>query len=292
MERIFAARGPPAGIVNREISAMASTLFYSIAEASKKLGKSADEIQRMISSGQLQEFKDSDGQLVVKREAVDMIAEDAIPLAMDDDRESISLADDSRSGSGSASGIGSNKERSGISIFEGDEEQVDASAQTLITQAPTGATNPGTGDASGSGSGLDMTRNDDTSLGGGLLDDVYNNDQGSDNDVVRSLGDSRAGNDGLFENSGVASDVGGGMTTAGLIEAEQYDAAWSGIGGGLAFATVIISAALLAVVILGTMNAGSGLINLFADNLWAFVGGFAGLAIFAAIVGFVLGKKS
>jgi hypothetical protein len=271
-----------------------STLFYTIDEAAKKLGKTADSVRQMVSSGQLQEFKDSSGELVVKREQVDMLASDgdAIPLAMDDDREAISLADDSRSGSGSSAGIGGAKERSGISIFEGDEGDVDASAQTLITAAQGDATNMDAASA-GSGSGMDMTRNDDTSLGGGLLDDVYSNDSGgSKGDVTAGLGDSRAGNDGLFENSGVASDVAMAGAPAALMVAEPYDGTWSGIAGGLALAIVLTSATVLSLTILGIMNAGGSMVELLAGNLWAFVGGFAGLAVVFGGIGMVLGRKS
>jgi len=270
-----------------------STLFYTIDEAAKKLGKNADSIRQMVNSGQLQEFKDSSGDLVVKREAVDMLISDndAIPLAMDDDREGVSLADDSRSGSGSRAGIGGAKERSGISIFEGDDDgPVDASAQTLITQSQGDATNMDP--SAGSGSGLDMTRNDDTSLGGGLLDDVYNDGGGSRADVTAGLGDSQAGNQGLFENSGVASDINSGSPAMALMMAESYDPSWSGIAGGLALAMVLTAAALMTVVILGIMNAGGSVIELFASNMWAFVGGFGALAVVAALAGWAVGRKS
>lgn len=267
-----------------------SALFYTIDEAAKKLGKSPDDVRGMIKSNQLQEFRDSSGDLVVKREAVDMLASgdgDAIPLA--DSGEMISLAaDDSKSGSGSGA-----KERSGISIFEGEDDSADASAQTLITQSQGGMAV----DPSGSGSGLlDMTKNaEDTSLGAGLLEDVYNDGSksGGSADIGAGMGDSNASNAGLFENAGVASDVGGGAAPVGMVMmAEPYDGAWSGISGGLALAIVLITGAMLSMVIMGIMGASGGLVSLAAANLWAIVGGFGLLVVIGAGVGWVLGRKS
>ncbi len=276
-------------------------MFYTVEEAAAKLGKSVEVVRELAASGQLQEFRDRD-KLVFKREQVDLLSgggdeEGSIPLA---DSGEITLAsDDSKSGSGgmaspggSGGGSGnSTKERSGISIFEADElEEADASAQTQVTSTVQGL--PG-GDPGASGSGLlDVTRSDDTSLGAGLLADVYGG--GKDDTGEAAAVGADAGGGALFESSGVNSDVsgsgmGGGMM---MVAAESYDGLWSGIAGGLALAMVIIVGLMVAVVILALVGGvGSGLAPMLAANFMPVVGGMAGLALVCAGVGFFLGKK-
>ena len=50
-------------------------MFYSIEEAAQRMGKSVDQVKKMASSGQLQEFRDRD-RLMFKREQVDLLAGD------------------------------------------------------------------------------------------------------------------------------------------------------------------------------------------------------------------------
>lgn len=50
-------------------------LFYTLSEASKRLGKSEDEVHEMASSGQLEEMRDGD-QVMFKRQQVDLLAGD------------------------------------------------------------------------------------------------------------------------------------------------------------------------------------------------------------------------
>ena len=76
-------------------------MFYEVQEAAEKLGKSADEIQAMVSSGELQEFR-VDDRLVVKAEQVDMLSSDDDDLNIGLGESAIGL-DDSEIG---ASGIG------------------------------------------------------------------------------------------------------------------------------------------------------------------------------------------
>ena len=149
-------------------------LFYTLEEAADKLGRSTAEIQKLIDSGQLQEFRDRD-QIMLKVDQVNLLtsaAEDSSLVLADDAEDVIALASDS----GSAFAIDSPQEQSGVSIFDADElEEVDPSAQTQISD--TGATDFAL-DPSSSGSGLlDLTREvDDTSLGADLLEDVYAGD--------------------------------------------------------------------------------------------------------------------
>ncbi len=267
-------------------------MFYTLEEAAGKLGVSAEKVREMASSGQLQEFRDRD-RLVFKVEQVNMLAgsdegEDSIPLA--DSGAEIALAvDDSRTGSGAAAGSeGTTKDKSGISIFEGDDsEDTDASAQTQITSSVGGIT---MGDPGNSGSGLlDITKSgDDTSLNAGLLEDVYQG--GGRND---GSADENAGG-GLFENTGVASDVGvgAGSPAMAMMLAEPYDATWSGIGGGVALGLTLVAGVMLSVVIVAAMGVSNFAVTSFlTGNVLMSAGIFAGIVLLCAGIGFVLGRK-
>src|ERR1051326_1911659 len=112
-----------------EFSVMAK-LFYTLDEAAQKLGKSPDEVKALVTSGQLQEFRDRD-KLMFKVDQVNLLAsggeEDAsasasgvIPLADSGaDMGAISLASDS----GTGMNLESPKEQTGISIFEADQTE-------------------------------------------------------------------------------------------------------------------------------------------------------------------------
>ncbi len=51
-------------------------LFYTLSEASERLGKTEDEVREMATSGQLEEMRDGD-QIMLKRQQVDLLAGDA-----------------------------------------------------------------------------------------------------------------------------------------------------------------------------------------------------------------------
>lgn len=268
-------------------------MFYTIEEAAAKLGKSPEEVREMVARKQLQEYRDRD-KLVIKREQVDLLsgkgdedsgASGGIPLA--DSGELPIAADDPKSGSGGgSSGVGT-KERSGISIFEADElEEADASAQTQVTQSVQGMPS---GDPGASGSGLlDVTRSEDTSLGAGLLDDVYG---GSKDDTGERPAIGAAGGGPLFESAGVTSDVSGGSPSMVLIAAEPYDGAWSGIAGGVALAMIVILALGTAVVVM-SVTGGLGPLTMLAENFMAVLGGMAGLVAVSALVGWLMGRNT
>src|SRR5689334_18770060 len=156
------------------VSPMAK-LYYTLDEAASKLKKNPDEIKAMVSSGQLQEFRDRD-KLMFKVDQVNLLAAGGdeadgsgiIPLAESGELNTISLASDS----GTGMNLESPKEQTGISIFDADQtEEADPSAVTQVTEsAPTELSL----ETVGSGSGLlDLTREaDDTSLGQDLLEEV------------------------------------------------------------------------------------------------------------------------
>ncbi|MBL0870517.1 MAG: helix-turn-helix domain-containing protein [Phycisphaerales bacterium] len=270
-------------------------MFYTLEEAAAKMGVTPEKVREMASSGQLSEFRDRD-RLVFKVEQVDLLAggevdEDTIPLA--DSGAEIALASDeskAASGSGGPAADASTKDRSGISIFEGEDGgETDASAQTQITASVGGMP---MGDPGASGSGLlDVTKAaDDTSLNAGLLEDVYQGGGGGSGDASADQGGG-----GLFESTGVASDVGAaaGVPAMAMMMAEPYDGAGSGLAGGLALAMVVILGVALTVALMAVSGAtGFALTTMLAGNLWMYVGIFAAVAVVLGVVGMLIGKKS
>ena len=54
---------------------MMAKLFYTLAEASERLGKTEDEVREMATSGQIEEMRDGDD-IMFKRQQVDLLAGD------------------------------------------------------------------------------------------------------------------------------------------------------------------------------------------------------------------------
>jgi hypothetical protein len=269
-------------------------LFYTIDEAAAKLKMSEAEVKQLVTSGQLQEFRDRD-KLMFKVDQVNLLAtggEDegssVIPLAESGELGAISLASDS----GTGMNLESPKEQTGISIFEADQtEEADPSAVTQVTEsAPTELSL----ETVGSGSGLlDLTREaDDTSLGQNLLEEVgaREGSTASETAVEGEAGDGGA----LFESTGAESDVGAAAAPAALMMlAEPYDGTWSGITGGVAFGMILLMALTLTLTIFGLgQMSGPGLANMIGSNLWAWVGGGAAAIILGALIGLFVGKRS
>lgn len=283
-------------------------LFYSLEEAAQRLGKSADSVRQMAASGQLSEFRDRD-KLMFKKEQVDLLAggeEEPLkladsgelePMSMQSSGSSISLRDDAKSDTGA------------ISLLDDSASDEDANAVTRIT--PSAAlVDPGEAkSASGSGSAglLDLTREaDDTSLGAGLLDDVYGNETvasasapGSDaGSTSADAGGALFENPGLgdagFENTAVAGAAGSGALA--MVAAEPYDGAGSGLVGGLAIGAIaalaIAAFALITAMTSGGSSTPNSLLGTLATNWMAIVGGCAGLSLIAAGLGWFLGRKS
>ncbi|MBI1189069.1 MAG: hypothetical protein GC200_00075 [Tepidisphaera sp.] len=270
-------------------------MFYSIEEAAQKLGKSVDDVKQMASRGQLQEFRDRD-KLMFKREQVDLLAggdDGAIPLAGDSGELSLS-------GSGTGMKLDplvpkDEKDSTGISIFEAEgTDDADANAVTRVSSAPA-MQDPG---KSGSGSGglLDLTKEaDDTSLGAGLMEDVYGADTIAQQTAAETaIGGGDAG--ALFESPGGAdleTSASGAAAMMAMAAPEAYDGAWSGIAGGVALGGAVVCLIGVFAVIIGfTSTTGGGLMNTLGDNFAAILGGAAGLTAVFAGVGFALGKKS
>jgi hypothetical protein len=267
-------------------------MFYTIEEAAEKLGKSAEDVQQMADSGQLQEFRDRD-RLMFKKEQVDLIAgggEDDM-LKLGDDLEPLSL---SSSGSASAMGLDALQDGTGISIFDPDDtETADPSEQTQVTD--TGMEAGFELDSASSGSGLlDLTKEaDDTSLGADLLDDVYGQDTMGATSPAGESGIMDEPAAALFEGSAGEADT-AAATPAPMAPmlAEAYDGTWSGIGGGLALGMTICLAAAIAVVLFAMTGSLDPVSAIITGQFYAVVGGMAGVVVVFAILGMVLGKKS
>ncbi|MBK9188369.1 MAG: hypothetical protein IPM33_05370 [Phycisphaerales bacterium] len=262
-------------------------MFYSIEEAASKLGKSEDQIRDLVARGQLQEFRDRD-KLMFKREQVDLLAggdDDVIPLA-GDSGELTPMTSPGASGTGLGL-AGDKKDSTGISIFEADEtEEADPSAVTRVSASPS-IVDPG--EKSGSGGLLDLTKEaDDTSLGAGLLDDVY----GSDTIAAQTAAEPAISGEGaLFESHAGESNEPAAMPM--MMVAEVYDGAGSGLVGGFSLgmiASVMIAGFVLLVGL--TTTAGGGLLNAVGENFMILVGAMALVTLLGAGIGFFLGKRS
>ena len=282
-------------------------LFYSLEEAAQRLGKSADQVRQMAASGQLSEFRDRD-KLMFKKEQVDLLAggeEEPLKLADSGELEPLNLhnsgtgisikddAADSRSGTG------------GISLLDDSAGEEAANAVTRIT--PSAAlVDPGEAkSASGSGSAglLDLTREAyDTSLGAGLLDDVYGNETVASASAPGGTVSGEADSGGaLFENpvtadssfeTGAAAVAGAGA----MVAAEPYDGAGSGLVGGLAIGAIaalaVAAFALITAMTGGSTTTPNDMLSMLSTNWMAIVGGCAGLALIAGGLGWFLGRKS
>lgn len=279
-------------------------MFYTLDEAAAKLGMSADDVQSLAESGQLQEFRDRE-KLMFKVEQVDLLAGDA-----DDGDDDITLADTaggiepislSSSGSGTSVSLESSGEGTGISIFEPEDgDAVDANADTLVSGGALG----GSGfsmDAGASGSGLAQLafEPDDTSLGGNLLDDLAADSQaGASFGGGTGIGDTALGGSvsgALFEGGETESDFTPSAAPAmGMMAgAEPYDGASSGLFGGMALGMVLLLMVALAVMVLG-MTGGSKTMLASVDQnmLYMIAGGGLGLVLIFGGIGWAMLRRS
>lgn len=277
-------------------------MFYSLEEAAAKLGRSTQEVSAMADRKELEVFRDRD-RIMLKVEQVDLLAsgkpgrkatgEDIIPLASDSgELEPISASSSGSGGSFNADA----KEQTGVNIFALETDGTDESDPSAVTRV-TPTQSILSQDPGKSGSGLlDLTREiDETSLGVTSLEDAYSASGSADQSAAGSSGsaDAALGGGGLFE-SPAGGDQGAGMTPMMAAYAEAYDGPGSGLVGGLALGSLICLGVTAFAVLLAISGAttGAGFLGLLGDNLWAFVGGFAGLAIFAGFIGWLIGKRS
>jgi hypothetical protein len=259
-------------------------MFYSIEEAAAKLGKSVEDVKQLAARGQLQEFRDRD-KLMFKKEQVDLLAggeDDMIPLAGDSGELSLSS-----SGSSMKLDPKDAKEASSFNIFEAEgTDEADANAVTRVTNSPT-MQDPG---KSGSGGLLDLTKEaDDTSLGAGLMEDVYGNDTIAQQTAAEpAMGGGDAG--ALFETPGTAMEA---ETAAAPVMAiaEVYDGKGSMLVGACALGMALAAGLTAFILIVGmTSTGGGGLLGSVADMFW--IGGAVALLfILIGVIGFFVKKN-
>ena len=269
-------------------------LFYTLEEAAERMGKSVDDVRKLAASGQLEQFRDRD-KLMFKKQQVDLLAggeDEPLRLADSGELEPIGLAS-----SGSATGISmsggggeAGKEGTGISLLDDATDDSDANAVTRITTSPTGMVDPGDEKKSASGSGglLDLTREaDDTSLGAGLLEDVY----GSETVAAQTSVATDTG--ALFETpAGTSEGAYDGAPTTAVAVHEVYDGAGSGLVGGLALGATVALGIAAFTLIMGMTGSGGGILETIGEKYMILVGIAGGVALVAALVGWMLGKKS
>ncbi len=293
-------------------------MFYTIDEAAAKLGMSAEEVQALVESGQLQEFRDRDN-LMFKVDQVDLLAGDED----DDELGEITLADTSggtggldpislsSSGSGSVLSLEATGDSTGVSIFEAeDDDGADANAETLVSDGGLGGISLG-GSGGGSGFGMDAGASgsglaqlafepDDTSLGGNLLDDLAADSQGGASALGASaLGESAlgasAGAGALFEGAEETPSSFSSQSAAPMVMpvGEVYDGPSSGLFGGIALGSIVVLMLAMAVMILGLSGGSESVLAMVDQNMLYMVmgGGFVAMLIFGG-VGWAMLRKS
>lgn len=279
-------------------------MFYSLDEAADKLNVSEGEIRKMVSTGQIQEFRDGE-KLLFKVEQINLLAgegeeeEELIPLAEpvdepDEEAGGVPLVEDD-SGldieGGSSIGLhdssqGYSPESSGISVFDADDvDTADPSELTHISE--TAGAEELNFETVGSGSGLlDLTQeSDDTSLGAELLDEIYPGEDAVDVPASAS---------GLFESEEGADADHGAMPVMAMAAAEPLDRVWSGASMGLLFGALVALVVGVIVVVTALLGASPAIVPMISDMnaMLMYGGGLVGLMILLAVVGAVIGKKS
>lgn len=300
-------------------------MFYTLEEAAAKLGMSTEDVQGLVESGQLQEFRDRDN-LMFKVDQVDLLGGDD-----DDNIDEITLADTalggtalgasgidpislSASASASALALESTNESTGVSIFDADDDDdAEANAETLVSGGGIGGIalgGSGTGiggsgfgmDAGASGSGLAQLafEPDDTSLGGNLLDDLASDSQGGASSLGASaLGESAIGasvGGALFEGAvetpaAFASQGAGAMPMMAMGEA--YDGPASGLFGGIALGSLLVLMLAMAVMILGLSGGSDSVLASIDQNmLYMIMGGSFALMLVLGGIGWAMLRRS
>ena len=290
---------------------MATKSFYTLEETAKRLGWDVAKVNLTADSGKLTRVQ-HEGQAKFRVEEVEI-------LAMKGDSggsgAGFGLLDDSAAGAGtigladSGPGMSSPSSKGGSSSKP--SSLLDDSVLGLADSTPKGTKSMGGGidlndqtgisalsgrgkgddgveiglETVGSGSGLlDLTReSEETALGAELIEQVYSGE-----------GESAPGRSGLFD--AVASDPTIGSSapigSTGMVAAEAYDGAWSGVGTGVlvaAFAGIVVSGL---IAVSAAMGAGSAVANAFSGNILAWAGSLAGITAVFGLVGFFVGKAS
>lgn len=305
-------------------------MFYTLQEVCTILKKSEDEVREMVSSGQLQEFRDKD-ELVFKVEQINLLAgvdEDSGDVLIDLGGTDAAASSLGLTGGGTDSAVGLTGASqstpglgdSGTLGLTGGESAMDLSAsadaaglsafdtgQDMQGDDDAGATRVGDGmeddltlESVGSGSGLlDLTReSDDTSLGAELLEEVYSSDDDNFEIPANASGLFEAASPDETETAGAAiTDTGaaaarqmGTMPVA--MAQETYDGAGSGLGIGASIGGIIALVVLLIIVIVQLSGSTSALAMTISESIWMWTGGLCAVAILAILAGMFVGRAS
>jgi len=192
----------------------------------------------------------------------------------------------------------------GVNVFDDDEldEAVDPLAQTAVTDVA-GLGMEGTGSGSGI---LDLTReSDDTSRGAELLEEIYSGEEDKSGSDAEVSDDTRAGVDAAVAEEGAPAEA--EVFEPEAEEDEKEEAAPVGRVitrveyGPDALSTGLTAAMIVAVVVMwfaGLAGAGlargivPGILKAVYANLMIYAGGALGVAVIAAVVTFLMVKRS
>jgi hypothetical protein len=293
---------------------MATKSFYTLEETAKRLGWNVDKVNQTADSGKLTRVQ-HEGQAKFRVEEVEILAMkgdsggSGAGFGLLDDSAAggaIGLADSGPGMSSPSSKSGSSSKPSSLlddsvlgladSTPKGTKSMgggIDLNDQTGISALSGRGKGDGRGDDGveigletvGSGSGLlDLTReSEETALGAELMEQVYSGE-----------GDSVPSGSVLLDVVSSDSTLGSSapIGSTGMVAAEAYDGAWSGVGTGVlvaAFAGIVVSGL---IAVSAAMGAGSAVANAFSGNILAWAGSLAGITAVFGLVGFFVGKAS
>jgi hypothetical protein len=262
-----------------------SKMFLTMEEAAEQIGKSVDDVKKMIAEGKLQEFKQND-EVMVKSDQLALVVEGG-EVNLDDSvmGDAMSLEDsfsdiielDDASSSGSAIGLADSNEATGISAF-------DTALAQETPAAAAGGDDEFNLDSLESGSQmLDLTReSDDSMVGAELMTQSFEDDEMLDLPSSASGIFNRMDDDGGAQS--VAAALGNSPMSVPMV-VEEYDGASSGMAlGGM------IAAALAFIVIAIMATGGSGIASWFNSTMGL------GIPLIVLVVllgvGFVVGRAT
>jgi hypothetical protein len=263
-----------------------SKMFLTMEEAAEQIGKSVDDVKKMIEEGKLQEFKQND-EVMIKSDQLALVADDG-EVNLDDSviGDAMSLEDsfsdmielDDASSSGSAIGLADSNEATGISAFD-----------TALAQEPPAAAAMSDDDfnlddnlESGSQM-LDLTReSDDSMVGAELMTQSFEDEE------MLDLPSSASGIFNRMEEDGGAQSVAAALGNSPMsvpMAVEEYDGASSGMAlGGM------ITAALAFIVVAIMATGGTGIASWFNSTMGL------GIPLIVLVVllgaGFVVGRAT
>ena len=262
-----------------------SKMFLTMEEAAEEIGKSVDDVKKMIEEGKLQEFKQND-EIMIKSDQLALLADEGEVNLDDSMSDAMSLEDsfsdiielDDASSSGSAIGLADSNEATGISAFD-----------TALAQEPPAAAAMSDDEFSlddnlESGSQmLDLTReSDDSMVGAELMTQSFEDEE------MLDLPSSASGIFNRMDDDGGAQSVAAALGNSPMsvpVVVEEYDGASSGMAlGGM------IAAALAFIVVAIMATGGTGIASWFNSTMGLGIPLIVLVVLLA--VGFVVGRAT